>query len=83
MEKEIKLGVYRILRKLGVNREEILPEAQFKNDLFFDDMDMTCFLFFVESKFNISISDEETNQLTTIGNSIKVVDRHLHETEVC
>lgn len=79
MEKEIKLGVYRILRKLGVDRDEIQPETQFKNDLFFDDQDMTCFLFFVESKFNISISDEETGELTTIEKSIQVVDRHLHE----
>lgn len=83
MEKEIKLGVYKILRKLGVDRDDIQPETQFKNDLFFDDMDMTCFLFFVESKFNISISDEETNQLKTIENSISVVDHHLHSVEAC
>ena len=32
MEKSTRLGVYRILRKLGVNREDIYPEATFKND---------------------------------------------------
>ncbi len=83
MEKEINLGLYRILRKLGVGREDIKPETQFKNDLFFDDIDWNCFLFFVESKFNIAISDEEQLQLRTIENSIDVIDRHLHHVEAC
>ncbi|HAM99080.1 MAG TPA: acyl carrier protein [Marinilabiliales bacterium] len=78
MEKEIKLGVYRILRKLGVNREEIYPEAKFNTDYFFDDMDWNCFLFFIESKFNISISDDEQKELVTVANTIDIVDRHVH-----
>ena len=78
MEKEINVGIYRILRKLGVTREDIKPETQFKNDLFFDETDWTCFMFFVESKFNIAISDEEQVQFQTIGNSINIVNKHLH-----
>lgn len=83
MHKEINLGLYRILRKLGVNRDDIRPETQFQNDLFFDDTDWNCFLFFVESKFNISISNEEEIQLQTIGNSIDIIDRHLHQAHAC
>lgn len=83
MEKKINLGIYRILRKLGVDRDEIKPETQFQNDLFFDEIDWNCFLFFVESKFDISISNEEEVQLQTIGNSIDIIDRHLHQVEVC
>ncbi len=83
MEKDIKLGIYRILRKLGVNRDEITPETQFQNDLFFDESDWNCFLFFIESRFNISLSNEEEKQLYTIGNSIDIIDRHLHQVEVC
>jgi acyl carrier protein len=83
MNKEINLGLYRILRKLGVNREEIRPETQFQNDLFFDDTDWNCFLFFVESKFNISISNEEEIQLHTIANSVDIIDRHLHQAHAC
>ena len=77
MEKEINVGIYRILRKLGVTREDIKPETQFKNDLFFDETDWTCFMFFVESKFNIAISNEEEGQFETIENSINIVNRHL------
>lgn len=83
MNKEINLGLYRILRKLGVNRDEIRPETQFQNDLFFDDTDWNCFLFFVESKFNISISNEEEIQLHTIANSVDIIDRHLHQAHAC
>jgi acyl carrier protein len=76
MEKEIKLGVYRILRKLGVHREEIYPEAKFSTDYFFDDKDWNCFLFFIESKFDISISDDEQKELVTVGTTIDFVDKH-------
>ena len=79
MEKNIKLGLYRILRKLGVTRDEIQPDTQFKNDLFFDDTDWNFFLFFVENRFNVSISDEEQMQLRTIGNTIDILDQHLHQ----
>ncbi len=77
MEKEIKLGVYRTLRKLGVNRDEIYPEAKFNTDYFFDDKDWNCFLFFIESKFDISITDEEQKELVSVGNTIDFVDKHI------
>lgn len=79
MEKEINVGMYRILRKLGVTREDIKPETQFKNDLFFDETDWNCFMFFVESKFNIAISNEEEIEFQTIENSINIVNKHLLE----
>jgi len=77
MDKRTRLGMYRILRKLGVKRNEIYPEASFKTDLFFDDKDWLCFLFFVESKFNISIDDKEIDRLTNLESSIHTVNRYL------
>jgi acyl carrier protein len=77
MEKTIRLGVYRVLRKLGVTRDYIYPEATFKNDLFFDDSDWNCFLFFIEEQFKISINDEEALKMVTIDNSIQLVNKHL------
>lgn len=77
MEKKTRLGMYRILRKLGVKRDEINPEVSFKTDLFFDDNDWLCFLFFVESRFDISIDDQELDSFTNIEASIKTVNRYL------
>lgn len=77
MDKTTRLGMYRILRKLGVQRDEIRPEASFETDFFFDEKDWLCFQFFVESKFNISIEEAELSQFTNIESSIKTVNRHL------
>jgi len=79
MDKRVNIGIYRILRKLGVTREYIKPEAQFKNDLFFDDIDWNFFMFFIESKFRITIPKEEEVKVQTIENSINIVNKHLHE----
>lgn len=67
------------MRKLGVSRDEIQPETSFDNDLFFDDKDWTCFLFFIESRFDISLQPEEEQQLNSVGNTIETVSRHLHQ----
>lgn len=77
MDKTTRVGMYKILRKLGVQRNDIYPEASFETDLFFDDKDWLCFQFFVESKFNILIDDDELMQLTNLESSIKTVNRHL------
>ena len=77
MEKQVRLGVYRVLRKVGVNRQYIYPEASFTNNLFFDDIDWKCFLCFVEEQFNIEINDEEAQRLVTVENTIELVNKRL------
>lgn len=77
MAKTIELGVYRTLRRLGVNRQNIYSEASFTKDLFFDEDDWNCFLFFIEERFNIQINDEEAVNLVTVGNTVDLVNRHL------
>lgn len=77
MDKTTRVGMYKILRKLGLQRDEIYPEASFDSDLFFDDKDWLCFQFFVESKFNISIDADELMQLTNLESSIATVNHHL------
>ena len=77
MEKQVRLGVYRVLRKVGVNRQYIYPEASFTNDLFFDDIDWKCFLCFFEEQFKIEINDEEAQRLVTVENTIELVNKRL------
>ena len=76
MSRDILIGTYKILRKLGANRDDILPDADFKNDLFFDETDQTCLLFFVESNFNISISKQEESGLVTVNDLVEIVHKH-------
>lgn len=77
MERQVRLGVYRVLRKVGVNRNDIYPEASLSTDYFFDDIDWKCFFCFVEEQFKIQLSDEETSQLVTVGSTIDLVNKRL------
>jgi len=77
MEKYTRIGMYRVLRKFGLKRDEIYPEASFQTDLFFDENDWQCFLFFIENKFKISIDDKEIKNFTNLESSISVVNAHL------
>jgi hypothetical protein len=41
---------------MGVKREEIFLEAQLKNEFFFDEIELNCFMFFIESDFHITLN---------------------------
>lgn len=76
MSKEILIGTYKILRKLGADRDEIIPEAVLKTDLFFDETDQTCLLFFIESNFDIEISPKEELDIRTVNDLVEIIWQH-------
>ncbi len=69
-----EIFLYKILRKVGVNREYIKPENSFNRDLFFDEKDWICFLFLLESGMNISLHDNMVKKMNTIGDAINIVN---------
>ncbi|MBR3398878.1 MAG: acyl carrier protein, partial [Prevotella sp.] len=48
-----------IVEKLGVNEEEVKPEASFTNDLGADSLDTVELIMEFEKEFNISIPDDQ------------------------
>lgn len=70
METKIRIGVYRILRKMGLDRKEIQVDLAIKRDYFSDSLDWTCFLFFLESKFNLQILPSDEKYLETVNGVI-------------
>jgi acyl carrier protein len=44
-EKKIRRNLYRVLRKTGVQKNDIQPEASFRRDLNFDSVDWKILLF--------------------------------------
>jgi acyl carrier protein len=76
MSRDILIGTYKILRKMGAEQEEIKPETNLYSDLFFDETDTTCLLFFMESRFNIDVSDREANEMKTINDMLEIVEKH-------
>tara|TARA_Y100000996_G_C22322521_1_gene560956 strand:- start:379 stop:603 length:225 start_codon:yes stop_codon:yes gene_type:complete len=56
-----------IIDKLGVEENKITPDADFINDLGADSLDQVELIMQLEEEFNIEISDEEAESLTSVG----------------
>ena len=59
-----------IVDKLGVDESEVTPEASFTNDLGADSLDTVELIMEFEKEFNISIPDEEAENIATVGQAI-------------
>lgn len=76
-EKSIRRKLYRVLRKTGVNKENIQPNASFNDDLNFDNIDWTIFTNFLERDFNISIKDEELSKFGRVDDTLHYLKTEL------
>lgn len=65
--------MYKVLRKTGVSRSDIELEASFQEDLKFDQVDWTIFLFYVEESFNIDIDEKDVMKLHQVKDTLKLV----------
>ena len=63
-----------IVEKLGVNEEEVKPEASFTNDLGADSLDTVELIMEFEKEFNISIPDDKAEKIGTVGDAIKYIE---------
>jgi acyl carrier protein len=69
-EKKIRRNLYRALRKTGVKKNDIQPEASFSKDLNFDSVDWKIFTFYLEGIFDISVRDEELINLGSVNDTV-------------
>ena len=66
-----------IIDKLGIEESKITPEARFIEDLGADSLDTVELIMQFEEEFDIEISDDDAEKLTTVGNSIDYIDSKL------
>ncbi len=59
-----------IVEKLGVDEAEIAPEASFTNDLGADSLDTVELIMEFEKEFDLTIPDEEAENIATVGDAI-------------
>ncbi len=62
--------MYRVLRKTGVQKQDIQIEASYSEDLNFDTIDWKIFMFYLEGMFNISIRDEEFSRFGSVNDTL-------------
>lgn len=65
-----------IVDKLGVDENEVTPEASFTNDLGADSLDTVELIMEFEKEFNISIPDDQAENIGTVGDATKYIEEH-------
>ena len=73
---KIRRDLYRVFRKTGVPKELIDDNATLNEDLFLDENDMTCFLYYLETNFNLSIRNDEILELVSVKDTIDYIQSH-------
>ncbi|MAQ94870.1 acyl carrier protein [Rubrivirga sp. SAORIC476] len=64
-----------IVEKLGVDMADITPEASFTNDLGADSLDTVELIMEFEKEFDMTIPDEDAEQIATVGDAISYVSK--------
>ncbi len=59
-----------IIDKLGVDESEVTNDANFTNDLGADSLDTVELIMEFEKEFDISIPDEDAEEIATVGNAV-------------
>ena len=63
-----------IVEQLGVDENEVTPEAHFIDDLGADSLDTVELVMALEEEFGIEISDEDAEKIQTVGDVAKYID---------
>jgi acyl carrier protein len=63
-----------IVEQLGVNPDQVTPEAKFIEDLGADSLDTVELVMALEEEFGQEIPDEEAEKLQSVGDVIKYIE---------
>ena len=66
-----------IVDKLGVDENEVTPEASFTNDLGADSLDTVELIMEFEKEFNIAIPDDQAESIGTVGDAVKFIESNV------
>ncbi len=65
-----------VTEQLGVDEEEITPEASFVDDLNADSLDLVELIMSLEEEFGLEISDEDAEKILTVGDAANYIEEH-------
>ena len=68
-----------IVEQLGVEEDEVSPEASFADDLGADSLDTVELVMAFEEEFNIEIPDEDAEGIATVQDAIDYIKANVKE----
>ena len=63
-----------IVEQLGVEADQVKPEAQFVNDLGADSLDTVELIMALEEEFEIEIPDDKAEKIKTVGEAVSYIE---------
>lgn len=63
-----------IVDQLGVDAEEVTMEANFRDDLEADSLDLVELIMAFEEEFGGEINDEDAQKIITVGDAVRYLD---------
>ncbi len=64
-----------IVEQLGVDAEEVTPEASFVEDLGADSLDTVELIMAFEEEFGVEISDDEAEKIKKVKDAVEYIDK--------
>ena len=62
--------------QLGAEEDKITMDANFRDDLEADSLDLVELIMAFEEEFDVEISDEEAQKITTVGEAVNYLLEH-------
>jgi acyl carrier protein len=65
-----------IVEQLGVDEEEVQPQASFVEDLNADSLDLVELIMSLEEEFGMEISDEDAERIQKVSDAVEYIEEH-------
>ena len=66
-----------IVEQLGVDEEEVTPDASFVDDLGADSLDTVELVMAFEEEFGLEIPDEDAEKITCVKEAVEYIGSHV------